>query len=168
MTSAGGRELSSAEYRSLASFRQQLRRYIRFSERAATEAGLEPRQYQLLLMLRGLAPGGQASVSDIAEWLQVRHHSAVGLVDRIAMRGMAERRPDPSDGRRVLVALTPEGRAALAGLAMLHRAELRRVAPALVEALQQLLGARPTGVAQKEGERTNGIHDLGPAGRTIA
>jgi DNA-binding MarR family transcriptional regulator len=139
MTSATARELSSAEYRSLAAFRQQLRRYIHFSEQAARAAGLEPRQYQLLLMLRGLAPGGAASVSDIAEWLQVRHHSAVGLVDRMVRRGMVERRPHPFDGRRVLVALTPEGRAALARLAMLHRAELRRLAPALVEALHQLL-----------------------------
>jgi DNA-binding MarR family transcriptional regulator len=133
------RLISHDEYRSLASFRLQLLAYLAFSERAAAVAGLEPRQYQLLLMLRGLTPDGQASVSEIAEWLHVRHHSAVGLVDRAALRGMVERQQDATDRRRVLVALTRTGREALADLALAHREELRRQAPELVRALLRVV-----------------------------
>jgi DNA-binding MarR family transcriptional regulator len=132
------RDLTDADYRGLARFRYLLRRFLRFSERAADAAGLEPRQYQLLLTLRGLAPDGAASVSELAEWLQVRHHSAVELIDRTAARGLVERRADPSDGRRVLVTLTPGGRSALAGLARLHRDELQRLAPMLLQALHDI------------------------------
>jgi DNA-binding MarR family transcriptional regulator len=133
-------DLSTDEYRSLARFRHLLRTYVRFSERAAQEAGFEARQYQLLLALRGLAADEQASVSEVAELLQIRHHSAVGLVDRAALRGLVERRVDPSDGRRVLVTLTSPGRRALARLAVLHRDELRRIVPTLVASLQAVAG----------------------------
>jgi DNA-binding MarR family transcriptional regulator len=133
------RPISHDEYRSLASFRLQLLAYLAFSERAAAAAGLQPRQYQLLLMLRGLTPDGQASVSEIAEWLHVRHHSAVGLVDRVTLRGMVERQQDATDRRRVLVTLTPTGREALADLALEHREELRRQAPELVRALLRIV-----------------------------
>src|ERR687886_762971 len=111
-----GRDLADLDYHGLAQLRYLLRRFLRFSERAADAAGLEPRQYQLLLALRGLATDGEASVSEVAEWLQVRHHSAVELVNRTAARGLVERRSDPADRRRVLVVLLPSGRAALAGL----------------------------------------------------
>lgn len=134
-------DLSEDEYTSLAQTRRLLRSYLAFSERAAQAAGLEPRQYQLLLMLRGLTGDGVASVSDLADWLQVRHHSAVGLIDRMQARGLVERQSDPQDGRRVLLRLTPAGRAALRGLAVLHRDELRSVASSLVAALQTLLAA---------------------------
>ena len=102
-------DLSDDEYASLAQTRRVLRRIQAFSERAAAGAGLRPRQYQLLLMLRGLAKDGDATVSDLAEWLQVRHHTAVGLVDRMVSRGLIERQSDPLDGRRVLVTLTNRG-----------------------------------------------------------
>jgi DNA-binding MarR family transcriptional regulator len=133
------RDLSDQEYASLAETRRLLRRYQAFSERAAEAAGLEPRQYQVLLMLRGLAPGGQATVSDLAEWLQVRHHSAVGLLDRMVSRGLVERQRDPRDGRRVLVSLTREGRAALRNLALQHRDELGALAPGLLDILSRVL-----------------------------
>ncbi|MDQ6673978.1 MAG: MarR family winged helix-turn-helix transcriptional regulator [Chloroflexota bacterium] len=107
-------------------------------------AGLEPRQYQLLLMVRGLAPTGQASVSELADWLQVRHHSAVGLVDRMGERGLVERHADSADGRRVLIKLTQAGRAALSRLALQHRDELRSLAPSLIEALQQAVSMQHT------------------------
>jgi DNA-binding MarR family transcriptional regulator len=139
-----GADLSEAEYASLARFRYLLRRYLAFSERAATAAGLESRQYQLLLALRA-RPHAAASVTELAEALQVQHHSAVGLIDRTSARGLVERQPDPEDGRRVLVVLTPTGRAALTNLAVQHREELRRVAPDLVEAIRDTLdeGAAP-------------------------
>jgi DNA-binding MarR family transcriptional regulator len=133
------RDLSDDDYASLAKTRRLLRRMQAFSERAAEVAGLRPRQYQLLLMLRGLPDQRDASVSDLADWLQVRHHTAVGLVDRMVNRGLLERHSDPLDGRRVLVKLTHEGRVALHGLAMQHRDELRALAPSLLEALRHLL-----------------------------
>jgi DNA-binding MarR family transcriptional regulator len=134
------RDLSDDEYASLAQTRRVLRRMQAFSERAAETADLRPRQYQLLLMLRGLVKDGQdASVSDLADWLQVRHHTAVGLVDRMSSRGLIERRPDPGDGRRVLVTLTDSGRVALRQLAIPHRDELRVLAPSLLDALRHVV-----------------------------
>jgi DNA-binding MarR family transcriptional regulator len=133
------RDLSDDEYASLAHARRLLRRYQAFSERAAEAAGLEPRQYQVLLMLRGLAPNAEASVSELADWLQVRHHSAVGLIDRMTSRALVRRERDAHDRRRVLVSLTREGRSALKDLALQHRDELRALAPSLVETLRQVV-----------------------------
>jgi DNA-binding MarR family transcriptional regulator len=136
------RDLSDEDYASLAQTRRLLRHFQAFSERAASEAGLEPRQYQLLLMLRGLAPESEASVSDLAEWLQVRHHSAVGLIDRMEARDLVQRTTDPRDGRRVLVTLTRAGRAALRGLAVQHRDELQAIGPDLLETLRRVVEAQ--------------------------
>jgi DNA-binding MarR family transcriptional regulator len=136
------RDLSDDDYASLAQTRRLSRRYQAFSERAAEAAGLEPRQYQLLLMLRGLAPNAQASVSDLADWLQVRHHSAVGLINRTEARGLVQRATDPHDGRRVRVRLTRAGRSALRRLALQHRDELRSIGPGLLETLRQAIATR--------------------------
>ena len=143
----GSRDLTDQQYASLAETRRLLRRYQAFSERAAEAAGLEPRHYQVLLMLRGLAPGGHATVSDLATWLQVRHHSAVGLLDRMAGRGLVERERDPRDGRRVLVSLTSDGRSALRNLALQHRDELRALAPHLLQTLGRVLEAEQSSAA---------------------
>ena len=142
-------DLSDREYASLAYTRRLLRRIQAFSERAAETAGLRPRQYQLLLMLRGLANDHGASVSDLAEWLQVRHHTAVGLVDRMEARGLLARQTDPIDGRRVLVKLTGDGRSALRSLAVQHRDELTALAPSLVDALRQLLEPALTSTSER-------------------
>ena len=133
-------DLTDEAYSNLALTRRLTRRYLAFNEQAAESIGLEPQQYQLLLMLRGLSPVGAAGVTDLTDWLQIRHHSAVGLVDRLQARGLVERRSDPIDGRRVRVSLTRRGRSALRELALLHRDELRR---RLVEQLQQLVNNAP-------------------------
>jgi DNA-binding MarR family transcriptional regulator len=135
-------DLRAEQYANLALTRRLIRRYLAFSEHAAESAGLEPQHYQLLLMLRGLTPRGAAAVSDLADWLQIRHHSAVGLVDRMQARGLVERHPDPLNRRRVLVAPTRQGRAVLRSLAVLHRDELLRLAPDLVESLKHLVDGR--------------------------
>lgn len=139
MSLAADADLTDAEYASLAHTRRLLRRFQAFSEHAAQAASLEPRQYHLLLMLRGLATDQGASISDIAEWLQVRHHTAVGLLDRMESRPLVRRQSDPLDGRRVLVTLTSDGRVALRTLARQHTLELRRTAPALLDALRRLV-----------------------------
>lgn len=130
--------LSTSEYRKLAEFRYRIRRFLYFSERAARAAGLEPRQHQLLLAVR--AAGG-ASIRVLSERLQVRHHSAVGLVDRLAGRGLVERRRGYPDRREVHVELTPRGEAELEKLSVSHLEELRQNGPALVQALNAILPA---------------------------
>jgi DNA-binding MarR family transcriptional regulator len=132
-------EISLAEYQALAEFRYQLRRFLRFSERAARAAGLEPQQHQLLLAVKGLPEGRKATISALAERLQLAHHSTVELVDRLAERGFIERCRGEGYQRWVFVILTSQGEAVLRTLSSAHRAELQSTGPALVEALTLLL-----------------------------
>lgn len=124
--------VTMAEYRALAAFRRALRAFLHFSEEAAKAAGLTPAQHQLLLAVKGADPVGPPSIGDIAEALKLRHHSAVELVDRAVAGGLIARHADPDDGRCQRLTLTPEGDAKLAGLAALHREELRRLQEAVV------------------------------------
>jgi DNA-binding MarR family transcriptional regulator len=128
-----------SDYIALAEFRYQLRRYLRFSEAAAREAGIEPQQHQLLLALKGLPEGEEPIVGTLAERLQIQHQSAVGLIDRSEERGLVRRSRGADDRRTVLVALTPEGERILAALSRTHRDELTSAAPALIRALQGLV-----------------------------
>ncbi|HEX4335635.1 MAG TPA: MarR family transcriptional regulator [Polyangiaceae bacterium] len=128
------------DYRALAELRHQIRRFLTFSEQEARAEGLEPQQHQLLLAVKGLPEGARPTVSTLAERLLVRHHTVVGLVDRLVAGKLAVRRPSKTDKREILVELTPRGERVLRGLAMLHQAELRSAAPALVAALQAIVG----------------------------
>ena len=103
------RDLSDAHYRSLADFRHQLRKFLAFSEGAAREVGLEPRQHQLLLALRGLAAGAEPSVQALADHLVLKHHTVVELLDRLETAGFVRRDRAPEDRRRAQIALTPRG-----------------------------------------------------------
>jgi DNA-binding MarR family transcriptional regulator len=131
--------ISIPEYQTLAEFRYQLRRFLRFSEQAARAAGLEPQQHQLLLALKGLPQGRKATIGALADRLQLTHHSTVELVDRLVERGCIQRSRDDADQRQVLVTLTPQGEEVLRNLSLAHRAELHSVGPALVQALNTLL-----------------------------
>src|SRR6266705_6513750 len=102
-------DLSIADYRALAELRYQIRRYLRFSEQAAREEGLVPQQHQLLLALKGLPAGRKATISELAERLQLRHHSTVELIDRLVERGLIKRSRDEADQRRVLIHITSQG-----------------------------------------------------------
>jgi len=130
--------LTDSDYESLAEFRHQIRRFLHFSEQAARSLGIEPQQHQLMLALRGLA-GGRVAIGALAERLQIQHHSAVELVDRLADRGLVTRSRATADRRQVLVELTARGEAELEKLARCHLEELRRNGPALVDALQTLI-----------------------------
>lgn len=132
-------ELSLTEYQALAEFRYQLRRFLRFSEQAARAAGLEPQQHQVLLAVKGLPQGRKATISALAERLQLAHHSTVELVDRLAERGFIERCRGERDQRWVFVTLTSQGEEVLRTLATAHRAELQSTGPALAQALTLLL-----------------------------
>lgn len=130
--------ITLADYRALAEFRYQIRRFLGFSERAARELGLEPRQHQLLLALKGLPEGAEPTIGELARRLQVEHHSAVEMLDRLERRRLIARLRDEADKRRVLVRLTARGDSLLHDLVRTHRAELRAAGPALVAALDAL------------------------------
>jgi DNA-binding MarR family transcriptional regulator len=132
-------EIPLVEYQALAEFRYQLRRFLHFSEQAARAAGLEPQQHQLLLALKGLPEGRPATVGELAERLQIQHHSTVELVNRMVDRNLIERTRDERDQRKVLISLTSYGEEVLHKLSLLHRTELRSTGPALVRALVTLI-----------------------------
>jgi DNA-binding MarR family transcriptional regulator len=130
-------QLSAADYQALAEFRYQIRRFLRFSEDATRQAGLEPVQHQLLLALK--ASAGEPTVGDLAERLQLRHHSVVGLIDRLAESGLVRRNRAEVDRRQVRVRLTAKGETVLRKLSLDHRAELGATGSALAAALQAIL-----------------------------
>ena len=131
-------ELTVRDYHALAEFRYQLRRFLHFSEEAARSVGLEPQQHQLLLALKGLPDGRAATVGELAERLQIQHHSTVELINRMVERGLIERSRDEVDQRRVNVRLTGNGDEVLRKLSLLHQEELRTTGPALVRTLMAL------------------------------
>jgi DNA-binding MarR family transcriptional regulator len=136
----GGTDLSLADYRRLAEVRYQVRRFIRFSEEAARAAGIEPQQHQLLLAVKGMPDGRSATIGDVAERLQIQHHSAVELVDRLCDRGLIRRVRAETDRRQVQLHLTESGDAILRDLSRHHLDELQTAGSALMEALQALIG----------------------------
>jgi DNA-binding MarR family transcriptional regulator len=125
------RQLSSADFEQLLRFRTGLRRFLRWSEQEATAAGLTPAQHQLLLAIRGHADGAAPTIGDVADALLLRHHSAVGLVDRAELAGLVRRRVDRDDARVVRLALTPAGTRRLAHLTNAHLEELAVLASTL-------------------------------------
>lgn len=126
-------------YQALAEFRYQIRRFIRFSEEVAQKAGLEPQHHQLLLALKGIPAGETPRIAYLAERLQIRHHSAVELVDRLDRKGLIRRSRGKLDRREVHVKLTPRGERLLRELTLHTRAELRSAAPTLVAALRNVM-----------------------------
>ncbi|MBZ5572397.1 MAG: MarR family transcriptional regulator [Acidobacteriia bacterium] len=135
------------DYEALAEVRHQIRRFLRFSERAARSAGLEPHQHQLMLALKGLPRGTQPRVGELAERLQIEHHSTVELVNRLAARGYVDRQRSARDRREVMLSLTPKGEKVLRELSLHHRTELGTQGPILIAALKRAISPH----------RTNGV-----------
>ncbi|MGE0551027.1 MAG: MarR family winged helix-turn-helix transcriptional regulator [Kofleriaceae bacterium] len=133
------RELSDHDYRVLAGFRHQLRCFTAFSETSARAVGIEPRQHQLLLALRGLPENTEPSVQILADQMVLRHHTVVELLDRLETAGLIRRERAVDDRRRSHIKLTARGAALLRKLADVHLDELRSLAPALLESLQAVL-----------------------------
>jgi DNA-binding MarR family transcriptional regulator len=119
--------VTKAEYEALAAFRYNLRQFLRFSESAAASAGLTPRQYQALLAIKGFPGRDSATIGELAEQLQIAHHSAVGLVDRLGAQNLIFREASTEDRREVYVRLTVHGVEVLDELANAHKDELRRL-----------------------------------------
>ena len=131
--------LTESDYQSLATFRYGLRKFLRFSkDYLINHARLTPEQYEALLALRAFAPKEGLLVGELSERLQVKHHTAVSLTDKLAQRRLVTRRRGAADRRKVYVQLTPAGSALIGRLAVSHRDVLRRLAPELVAALRKL------------------------------
>jgi len=120
------RKLSLSDYQALAEFRYQIRKFLRFSEQAVRAAGMETGQYQLMLAIKGMPDGVRPRIRELASRMQIQHHSAVELVNRLESGGYVWRERAQDDRREVLLALTPKG-------------ELRSSAPGLVAALRRLM-----------------------------
>jgi DNA-binding MarR family transcriptional regulator len=133
------RKTSTAEYQALAEFRFLIRRYVNNAEKAARSIGLEPQQYQALLALRGLPEEQRPTIRSLAERLQIQHHSAVELVDRMQKRGLFRRERLKNDRRHVLVYMTPRGEKLLSRLVRHRLAELQVTGPALTRALSAVI-----------------------------
>ena len=130
-----GRDVSTADFRALAEFRYLIRQFLSTSEEIARAKGLTPQQHQLMLAIEGRAPEAAPTVGYLAERLLIKHHSAVGLVDRLEEAGLVTREQSATDRRQVLVRLTDAGKALLSDLSASHRAELRILEPRLVTSL---------------------------------
>jgi DNA-binding MarR family transcriptional regulator len=142
---------NTAEYQALAQFRFLIRRYLNNTEKAARSVELEPQQYMGLLALRGLPADQEPTIRALAERLQIQHHSAVELVDRMEKRRLFQRERSKRDRRQVLVKVTPRGEKLLNRLVRHRIAELRVTAPELTRALQAVLTAASRG-GQKASE----------------
>jgi len=124
-------QLTDAEYEDLLAFRTHLRRFNHWSEEQARRMGLTHMQHQLLLAVRGHRDPAGPTIGDVAEYLLLRHHSAVELANRVEAGGWARRIRDGRDGRVVRLQLTDRGARILETLSDLHRAEIARLAPLL-------------------------------------
>lgn len=123
--------LSDQDYAELLGFRTALRRFLRWSEAEARAAGLTAAQHQLLLAIRGHPGDAGPTVGDLAEYLVLRHHSVVELIDRAERAELVVRERDPDDHRVVHLGLTPLGKERIEQVSRLHLEELRRLAPLL-------------------------------------
>lgn len=125
------RRLAKADYERLAEFRYLLRHFLIFSENAAAAAGLTAQQHQALLAIKGFAGRDHVATGELAERLGIRHHSAVGLIDRLAVKNLVCRRGGMDDRRQMFVELTSKAEGLLERLSVSHRDELERLAPLL-------------------------------------
>jgi DNA-binding MarR family transcriptional regulator len=131
-------QLHAEDYQALAAFRYALRKFLSFSKAALAKADLTPEQYEALLALKAFTGDGGCTISDLSERLQVKHHSAVGLVDKLEQLQLVRREQGRDDRRKVFVRLTPKGSELLGRVAVIHRQEMRIRSPEMMEALLRL------------------------------
>jgi DNA-binding MarR family transcriptional regulator len=124
-------DITLADYQTLAEFRYVLRCFLDFSQKAAKNIGLTPRQHQALLAIKGFPEDRKVTIGDLAKRLLIRHHSAVELVNRLVEAGLVQREPSPDDNRQVILELTERANQDLAELSAAHLEELTRIRPLL-------------------------------------
>jgi len=135
-------KITEIEYQALGELRYRIRRFLQEGDITAKQAGLEPQQYLLLLAIRGLPDGQEATISTLAERLSLRHHSTVELIDRMETHGYVKRIRGKEDRRQVLVSLQPRGEKLLEKVVEQRIIELRANGRALVETISALLETR--------------------------
>jgi DNA-binding MarR family transcriptional regulator len=133
------KKLKLSDYQALAEFRYQIRRFLHFSEQVVKQASLQRGQYQLMLAIKGMPFGVRPNIRELAQRMQIRHHSAVELVNRLEAGGFVHRSRAQDDRREVLLALTARGEKTLGELALHHHDELRSAGPELANALRRIM-----------------------------
>jgi len=139
--------LSKADYEALAEFRYALRKFLGFSEKAASQNGVTPQQYQALLAIEGYPGRNWVTIGELAEQMRIAHHSAVGLVDRMEAMRLVKRTMGRDDRRRVRVSLTAKGLKRLEKLYLVHREELRSSGSQLATLLQKAASRIPVKIS---------------------
>jgi DNA-binding MarR family transcriptional regulator len=137
-------QCSPVDYRALARFRFELRKFLAIREEAAARVGLTSQHHQALLAIKGFGTDSALAVGELAGYLLLRHHTVVELADRLANLGLVQRSPDPGDGRRVLIRLTEEGERRLRSLSEIHAEELGAIGDTLGDVVKSLLVAKET------------------------
>src|SRR6202051_3364154 len=145
----GMKRLTLSDYEALAESRYQIRRFLHFSEQVVKKSGLERGQYQLMLAIKGMPSGIRPRIQELANRMQIRHHSAVELVNRLEAGGFVHRTPAQDDRREVFLALTPKGEKVLAELALHHHDDLRSSGPEWVTALRCVLQSHRHAVCRR-------------------
>jgi DNA-binding MarR family transcriptional regulator len=135
--------ISVEQFRKLAEFRFQLRKFLHFSHAAAEQCGVRPQQYQMLQCVSGMPAELDPTIANVAARMLLKHNSAVELVDRMIEQGLLRRSPDPTDHRRILLRVTTQGERILASLAEYHMEELEQAGPELIRALRRVLSMKP-------------------------
>jgi DNA-binding MarR family transcriptional regulator len=130
--------LTKADFEALARFRYHLRQFLSFSEKAAVAAGLTPRQHQALLAIKGFPRRDEVTVGELAEQLQIAHHTTVELADRLVAQGLITRIPGSQDRRTVFLRVARKGETLLTRLSIAHRTEIQRIGPRLQALLEDL------------------------------
>lgn len=140
-----GATISVEQFRKLAEFRFQLRKFLQFSHAIAEHCGLRHQQYQLLQCVYGMPCELDPTIANVAARMLLKHNSAVELVDRTIEQGLLRRSPDPTDHRRILLRVTSLGERLLASLAGYHMQELDQAGPELIRSLRRVLNIKPSG-----------------------
>ncbi len=133
-------KIKQTEYEVLAGLRYALRQFLRFSEEVARSTGITPQQHQALLAIKGFPGRNRVTIGELAERLQIRHHSAVGLTDRLVVKGFLARKPAPQGPASGLSDTDSAGRRVLEELTAAHKEQLRRVGPQIESFLKRLRG----------------------------
>lgn len=145
--------ITKVQYERMAELRYSLRKFFRFSEEAAIAVGSTPQQYQALLAIKGSAGKDRVTIGELAEQLQIRHHSAVGLANRLAAEGFVRRIADTEDRRQVFISLTRRGESLLLKLARIHHDQWRQIAPHLESLLAKIREQKETTGATERKQR---------------
>jgi DNA-binding MarR family transcriptional regulator len=154
--------ISDTEYRALAELRYRIRHFVQEGDAAARRSNLEPQQYQMLLAIRGLPLGAEATIRTLAERMALKHHSAVELIDRLESHGLVCRHRGQGDKREVRVSLLPQGSKLLDRVASDRISELRASGVALANAITALVKRkRPSAMVAEINEMTEVLHRPG-------